>query len=1055
MSNKAHSKRNYYFLGESRDVGNGMGLLGRAFLKLHPRIVSKSICTTSVRFATLISSGGIQHPIDYCKSLVNTRDHESHLISYFWPKNEQPGFFALKAFFIELSMVPETVSSSAIGKMRFQFWRDALTKYEEEEELVNPSFRTVEALTAHAESTYCTLLYLLLSLRNLSDSSGMFSHAASHIGVAQYITVLLRAFSFHASKGRLVIPLEVAAKHNLRQEEVFRNFRTPGGHIHGLENAVYDLAVIANDHLVTARSMFKDHKFPSEATPVFLTGVPVSLYLSRLEEVNFDILHPSLKILQTSGAHLSRYLIQVAIHHYFRTTAHFIKNQWARTLPYHTFIHFMTLAKRYGSDLPLNKGEDDGTIFLAWLKERLTPGHGRKIDSEVIKDLFQKYDFMVFSPKDPLSVQLPLAFALEPSLLPLAISNGFRLDSRHRDFIFRKMFEKMLEKSNRANRTAEIVHNVRQMIKLDKRMFLSRTVAAEVCMECRSNEAGYLALKALEALNELRFSLKDLVNDLLQLFLQTRSITHPGTVPTLQTLYHDFAPDYRSSAPRQVMLIIIFCATPCSGIYFADHDPIASHGKITCEILRFKLDYFGLLPLTKQDLWDVLVSPWCEKPSPILAWAEDEMRLNSQELQTLVEQVAVHSLKTNCKGKLIQKLAEMYTTVPDKIAEEVLTRYQIDSNAVSDHWTTDCNNFQAPLNIGLESRDRPLSAFVSALQQSIITDEAVKSFVAEAQVDEEAFEEAFDVKDNGAASIELGAISQDTLSYHIQIDTETNLRVKRRHWPMRYLWQPEVLLKKPYPSEATPIGQWVLDAYGAKHPVTAVFMTHAIINRNDEILKVYLNDELPYSLHVPVTMKHFHTMAKLGRDPSWLVWHELEHADFYMTEDDYIDSSADKANINMSFSMKMEQRTPELDSSAERSIEGPRRKRPRRNTVSAASYHVPDSDDEAIQEDEPFEYYSNKMDRKWKGKGKADSHLQCWIKHLSVLLKEEERKSEFMKSLAIRLRDMRVTERQQKDIIRKGKIIDSTSDSDCYGHDDDEFVLRPQRNKRKRVEIWS
>lgn len=47
-------------------------------------------------------------------------------------------------------------------------------------------------------------------------------------------------------------------------------------------------------------------------------------------------------------------------------------------------------------------------------------------------------------------------------------------------------------------------------------MFLSRTVAAEVCMECRSNETGYLALKGLEALDELRFSLKDLINDLLQ-----------------------------------------------------------------------------------------------------------------------------------------------------------------------------------------------------------------------------------------------------------------------------------------------------------------------------------------------------------------------------------------------------------------------------------------------------------------------------------------------------------------------------------------------------------
>lgn len=222
------------------------------------------------------------------------------------------------------------MSNLAIGKLRFQFWRDALSKFAEdkppqhpialalyhtckehqlqryhlkrvvdarEEELINPSFRTLEALTAHAESTYSTLLYLLLSIRHLSDNSGDLSHALSHLGIAQYIAVLLRAFSFHASQGRLVIPLDIAAKHHVRQEDVIRNFaKVPkGSHIHGLEDAVYDLAVAANNHLLTARELLKHHKVPSEAIPVFLIGTPVSLYLSRLEAVNFDVSHPSLR----------------------------------------------------------------------------------------------------------------------------------------------------------------------------------------------------------------------------------------------------------------------------------------------------------------------------------------------------------------------------------------------------------------------------------------------------------------------------------------------------------------------------------------------------------------------------------------------------------------------------------------------------------------------------------------------------------------------------------------------------------------------------------------
>lgn len=109
-----------------------------------------------------------------------------------------------------------------------------------------------------------------------------------------------------------------------------------------------------------------------------------------------------------------------------------------------------------------------------------------------------------------------------------------------------------------------------------------------------------------------------------------------------------------------------------------------------------------------------------------------------------------------------------------------------------------------------------------------------------------------------------------------------------------------------------------------------------------------------------------------------------------MTEDDYIDLNDDQGITETQVSMKVEQITPELDSNGE-SSDYVVRKRPRRNTISAPSYLIPDSDDEAIQEDGPFNY-KDRVERKGKGKARADSHLQCWIKHLSALLKEEERR---------------------------------------------------------------
>ena len=103
------------------------------------------------------------------------------------------------------------------------------------------------------------------------SSSHTFSHAASHVGVAQTIATLLRALPYHASKRHMVIPAEITARHGLSQEDVFRY----GGTAKGLDDAVFELATVANDHLITARDMFKETggKVAEAVRPVFLAAV--------------------------------------------------------------------------------------------------------------------------------------------------------------------------------------------------------------------------------------------------------------------------------------------------------------------------------------------------------------------------------------------------------------------------------------------------------------------------------------------------------------------------------------------------------------------------------------------------------------------------------------------------------------------------------------------------------------------------------------------------------------------------------------------------------------
>lgn len=130
---------------------------------------------------------------------------------------------------------------------------------------------TTESLVAHAESTSSSMLYLLLSMLNLTSPT--LSHAASHLGCAQTFSVLLRALPFHAKNGRMIIPADITAKHGVSQEDVFRH----GPHAAGIEDAVFQFAITGNDHLLTARDMFKgemmEGKVPASAMPVFLAGV--------------------------------------------------------------------------------------------------------------------------------------------------------------------------------------------------------------------------------------------------------------------------------------------------------------------------------------------------------------------------------------------------------------------------------------------------------------------------------------------------------------------------------------------------------------------------------------------------------------------------------------------------------------------------------------------------------------------------------------------------------------------------------------------------------------
>lgn len=257
----------------------------------------------------------------YCDNLVRKHDYDNYLCKYFYPSHAQKGFIALRALNIELASIQEAVSQPLIGRMRMQFWRDAIDAlfgsmptqqpvsialYDfvqsggdltrsflkrlvaaREGQLEDPPMMKISDAESYAEDTASTLVYLQLEILGLRDHNA--DHAASHFGKTIGISTLLRSLPFHASHRRLVIPVEISSKHSVSQEDVYRN----GPKAEHISDAVYEFATKAHDHLLTAKTYTPSAS--KAASPAFLSAVWAESYLKRLEKCNFDAFDPSLQ----------------------------------------------------------------------------------------------------------------------------------------------------------------------------------------------------------------------------------------------------------------------------------------------------------------------------------------------------------------------------------------------------------------------------------------------------------------------------------------------------------------------------------------------------------------------------------------------------------------------------------------------------------------------------------------------------------------------------------------------------------------------------------------
>jgi phytoene synthase len=267
-----------------------------------PRRVGKD----AIRFMSLSITG----------EQVRRFDRDRFITALFAPVGRREALFGLYAFNQEVARIPELVSEPLLGRIRLQWWHDTLDSlfaggsvahpvaaalipavraYRLSRKTFDRFLKTREsdlepqppadlaALELYAEGTASTINFLALEILGVEDETAF--HAGRHLGIAWALTGLLRAVPFHAAAGRLFLPADLLAAHDVLPEDILAARRRPG-----LARIGEVIASRARQHLVHARS--KRGVIPKAALPALLTAPLAERYLDALGKAGFDLLDP-------------------------------------------------------------------------------------------------------------------------------------------------------------------------------------------------------------------------------------------------------------------------------------------------------------------------------------------------------------------------------------------------------------------------------------------------------------------------------------------------------------------------------------------------------------------------------------------------------------------------------------------------------------------------------------------------------------------------------------------------------------------------------------------
>jgi phytoene synthase len=251
--------------------------------------------------------------------LLRRHDRDRYLCALFTPEERRAAAIALYAFNYEIAKTREVVSEPLLGRIRLQWWREAIAEAyggatAREHEVMTPLASAIRqyrlsrehfdamidaremdlddappasmaALDDYCASTSGRLQRLVLEVLEAGGQDA--AEAAREVGIAYTLVGLIRAISFHARARRSFIPADIAAEVGLDVATVFELKPSPA-----LAAAVERLAGRASHYLASARS--RRQRLPRNAFPALLPARAASGYLRDIKAARHDPFDPRL-----------------------------------------------------------------------------------------------------------------------------------------------------------------------------------------------------------------------------------------------------------------------------------------------------------------------------------------------------------------------------------------------------------------------------------------------------------------------------------------------------------------------------------------------------------------------------------------------------------------------------------------------------------------------------------------------------------------------------------------------------------------------------------------